>query len=93
MNISAASSSAPPNRGPIVSRPEAKADTRSFPARAATMVLWAPVVDRSRSGIWLDLGSGSGSESGVKVRVGVRVRVRVRDRFRKRVGVREGAPR
>jgi hypothetical protein len=31
MNIAAASSRAPPNRGPIVSRPEQREETRSLP--------------------------------------------------------------
>lgn len=39
VNISAALSSAPPNRGPMVSSPEQRADTRSLPALAVTMVL------------------------------------------------------
>ena len=38
----AAPSSAPPKRGPTVSKPEASDDTRSLPALAATIVLWAP---------------------------------------------------
>mmetsp|Transcript_89829 Transcript_89829/g.249786 ORF Transcript_89829/g.249786 Transcript_89829/m.249786 type:complete len:246 (-) Transcript_89829:277-1014(-) len=42
-NIFAASSKAPPNRGPMVSSPLQSDDTRSFPARALTMVLWAPL--------------------------------------------------
>mmetsp|Transcript_31995 Transcript_31995/g.62982 ORF Transcript_31995/g.62982 Transcript_31995/m.62982 type:complete len:246 (-) Transcript_31995:2481-3218(-) len=42
-NIFAASSSAPPNLGPIVSRPLQSADTRSFPALAVTIVLCAPL--------------------------------------------------
>mmetsp|Transcript_65820 Transcript_65820/g.170881 ORF Transcript_65820/g.170881 Transcript_65820/m.170881 type:complete len:246 (-) Transcript_65820:985-1722(-) len=42
-NIFAASSKAPPNRGPIVSRPLHNADTKSLPARAVTIVLWAPL--------------------------------------------------
>mmetsp|Transcript_91097 Transcript_91097/g.244282 ORF Transcript_91097/g.244282 Transcript_91097/m.244282 type:complete len:231 (-) Transcript_91097:87-779(-) len=41
-NIRAASSRAPPNRGPMVASPEISEETRSLPARAATMVLWAP---------------------------------------------------
>mmetsp|Transcript_106638 Transcript_106638/g.281276 ORF Transcript_106638/g.281276 Transcript_106638/m.281276 type:complete len:246 (+) Transcript_106638:497-1234(+) len=43
LNIFAASSSAPPKRGPMVSRPLQRADTRSLPARAVTMVLCAPL--------------------------------------------------
>mmetsp|Transcript_92896 Transcript_92896/g.289047 ORF Transcript_92896/g.289047 Transcript_92896/m.289047 type:complete len:217 (-) Transcript_92896:100-750(-) len=42
-NILAASSSAPPKRGPIVSKPLQRADTRSLPARAVTIVLCAPL--------------------------------------------------
>mmetsp|Transcript_115199 Transcript_115199/g.372315 ORF Transcript_115199/g.372315 Transcript_115199/m.372315 type:complete len:246 (+) Transcript_115199:336-1073(+) len=42
-NILAASSSAPPKRGPIVRRPLQRADTKSLPARAVTMVLCAPL--------------------------------------------------
>mmetsp|Transcript_2379 Transcript_2379/g.5345 ORF Transcript_2379/g.5345 Transcript_2379/m.5345 type:complete len:246 (-) Transcript_2379:1118-1855(-) len=42
-NIFAASSRAPPNLGPMVSSPLQSDDTRSFPARALTMVLWAPL--------------------------------------------------
>eukprot|EP01139_Manchomonas_bermudensis_P023585 Amastigsp_a841279_504.p3 type:complete len:227 gc:universal Amastigsp_a841279_504:1755-1075(-) len=38
----AAPSIAPPNRGPMVSSPDATQLTRSLPARAATMVLCAP---------------------------------------------------
>lgn len=41
-NRRAASSIAPPKRGPMVSRPAASADTRSFPARAVTMATCAP---------------------------------------------------
>mmetsp|Transcript_39488 Transcript_39488/g.53635 ORF Transcript_39488/g.53635 Transcript_39488/m.53635 type:complete len:210 (-) Transcript_39488:1144-1773(-) len=41
--ILAASSRAPPNRGPMVRRPEQRAETRSFPALEATMVLCAPL--------------------------------------------------
>ena len=41
-NCSAASFKAPPKRGPMVSNPEQRDDTRSFPALAETMVLWAP---------------------------------------------------
>jgi hypothetical protein len=41
-NIRAASSIAPPKRGPIVSMPLTIEDTRSLPARVATIVLWAP---------------------------------------------------
>ena len=33
---------APPNRGPMVSRPETRQEIKSLPARAVTMVLWAP---------------------------------------------------
>lgn len=33
---------APPKRGPIVSRPETREETRSLPAREVTMALWAP---------------------------------------------------
>jgi hypothetical protein len=40
-NIAAASSSAPPNRLPIVSRPEASDEMRSLPARDATIVFIA----------------------------------------------------
>jgi len=40
-NIAAASSSAPPNRLPIVRRPDAKDDIKSFPARVATIVFTA----------------------------------------------------
>mmetsp|Transcript_115201 Transcript_115201/g.372322 ORF Transcript_115201/g.372322 Transcript_115201/m.372322 type:complete len:217 (-) Transcript_115201:364-1014(-) len=43
LNIFAASSKAPPKRGPTVRRPEAKAETRSLPARAVTMALCAPL--------------------------------------------------
>ena len=39
VNILAASSRAPPNRGPMVRRPDAREDTKSLPARAVTMVL------------------------------------------------------
>jgi len=39
----AASSMAPPKRGPMVSRPETRQDTRSLPARDVTIVLCAPV--------------------------------------------------
>mmetsp|Transcript_22827 Transcript_22827/g.64822 ORF Transcript_22827/g.64822 Transcript_22827/m.64822 type:complete len:270 (-) Transcript_22827:693-1502(-) len=42
LNMRAASSSAPPKRGPMVSRPETRDEMRSLPARAHTMVLWAP---------------------------------------------------
>mmetsp|Transcript_23113 Transcript_23113/g.64130 ORF Transcript_23113/g.64130 Transcript_23113/m.64130 type:complete len:246 (+) Transcript_23113:421-1158(+) len=42
-NIFAASSSAPPKRGPMVSKPLHKAETKSFPARAVTIVLCAPL--------------------------------------------------
>mmetsp|Transcript_67816 Transcript_67816/g.151895 ORF Transcript_67816/g.151895 Transcript_67816/m.151895 type:complete len:206 (-) Transcript_67816:1547-2164(-) len=42
VNMRAASSRAPPKRGPMVAKPEINEDTRSFPALAATMVLWAP---------------------------------------------------
>mmetsp|Transcript_16763 Transcript_16763/g.23477 ORF Transcript_16763/g.23477 Transcript_16763/m.23477 type:complete len:221 (+) Transcript_16763:378-1040(+) len=41
-NFLAASSRAPPNRGPMVNKPEHREETRSLPALAATMVLWAP---------------------------------------------------
>mmetsp|Transcript_658 Transcript_658/g.2759 ORF Transcript_658/g.2759 Transcript_658/m.2759 type:complete len:246 (+) Transcript_658:280-1017(+) len=43
LNILAASSKAPPKRGPMVSKPETRAETRSLPARAVTMALWAPL--------------------------------------------------
>lgn len=33
---------APPKRGPMVRRPLTRQDTRSLPARAVTMELWAP---------------------------------------------------
>mmetsp|Transcript_67318 Transcript_67318/g.194950 ORF Transcript_67318/g.194950 Transcript_67318/m.194950 type:complete len:246 (+) Transcript_67318:235-972(+) len=42
-NCLAASSKAPPKRGPIVKRPLHRAEIKSFPARAVTMVLWAPL--------------------------------------------------
>eukprot|EP00438_Fugacium_kawagutii_P008479 Skav210931 [mRNA] locus=scaffold713:42659:43859:- [translate_table: standard] len=42
-NIFAASSNAPPKRGPMVNKPLHKAETKSFPARAVTMVLCAPL--------------------------------------------------
>mmetsp|Transcript_60561 Transcript_60561/g.195036 ORF Transcript_60561/g.195036 Transcript_60561/m.195036 type:complete len:224 (+) Transcript_60561:452-1123(+) len=42
VNIRAASSNAPPNRGPMVARPEMSDETRSLPALAATIVLCAP---------------------------------------------------
>merc|ERR1711871_542410 len=42
VNIFAASSNAPPNLGPIVSKPEHNEEIKSFPARAATTVLCAP---------------------------------------------------
>mmetsp|Transcript_23273 Transcript_23273/g.49556 ORF Transcript_23273/g.49556 Transcript_23273/m.49556 type:complete len:246 (-) Transcript_23273:27-764(-) len=42
-NIFAASSSAPPKRGPMVRRPLQRAETKSLPARAVTIVLWAPL--------------------------------------------------
>mmetsp|Transcript_23277 Transcript_23277/g.49570 ORF Transcript_23277/g.49570 Transcript_23277/m.49570 type:complete len:212 (-) Transcript_23277:989-1624(-) len=42
-NIWAASSRAPPKRGPMVRRPLHRAETKSLPARAVTMVLWAPL--------------------------------------------------
>ena len=38
----AASSMAPPKRGPMVSSPETRQLIRSLPARAVTIVLWAP---------------------------------------------------
>lgn len=40
-NIDAASSSAPPKRDPIVSKPDANEEIRSLPARVATMVFMA----------------------------------------------------
>merc|ERR1719426_13031 len=42
VNIFAASSKAPPKRGPMVSKPEHKDEIKSLPARAATTVLCAP---------------------------------------------------
>mmetsp|Transcript_46286 Transcript_46286/g.122861 ORF Transcript_46286/g.122861 Transcript_46286/m.122861 type:complete len:270 (-) Transcript_46286:2429-3238(-) len=42
-NILAASSRAPPKRGPMVNKPLHNEETRSLPARAETMVLWAPL--------------------------------------------------
>uniref|UniRef100_A0A0E9S871 Uncharacterized protein n=1 Tax=Anguilla anguilla TaxID=7936 RepID=A0A0E9S871_ANGAN len=42
LNCLAAASRAPPNRSPMVRRPEVRLEMRSLPARAQTMVLCAP---------------------------------------------------
>lgn len=41
-NMAAASSRAPPNRLPMVNRPDANEETKSLPARVATIVFMAP---------------------------------------------------
>jgi hypothetical protein len=50
-NMDAASSRAPPNRLPVVKRPEANDEMRSLPARVATMVFIAPDTARPWSAV------------------------------------------